>query len=1007
MGIWDTIKSWAKSVWRWVKNVFSWDTYTDTVKDDTTQDTWKQTLNQQIASWNINTNKNNAQQIERNTPTLDLTPEQQTPTLKQETAESVINEDRQEDSFLSTLWNWFSSASKDIVDIAWDINDWWNDTINSLINSRRQKAEYNQLEETYAVWYNPDNRNVYYLDLNEDRWFFDWDFGTHEWVRDEFESLLNDTYTKMETPGITQAEKTQTWMDFYNNAKHLFRIRADDRYTDGLFWKTAYWRRDEMYTQEELDMLANSGKTEKRRYEPTPEEFEDFVNMYLRNSETQRQLWIQYTPAEKQAEVLELWNAQSDWMPGRTQIAMNNVDSYFSPMKTVNPDAATDALLTYKSSVLQSQLWRRYNYVAPLYRAETEILNRDSTTWSEYDKQTLRAAEVARQMDDAYARNINDLLRQTLLYWTNKKWDIVNTPDTFENWESLNDVLTKDLREIAWFDRSRYAEHQSPLDIIEKFTNNALYNYRKDKDGPIKKGWNTLEHWLAPVGTTLWEAGQAAWAFWIDSVWALSMGTLYDWLTKEYMDQDSTVWRLMETDDNNMGRTIKKYYLDVTEYTPEIIWNLAPDIALYAATGPGGLTTTARYIWNVTRAYKLTKAAEWASMLNKLKVITWMARWEKAAEALWMSRKVYTEIINATKNAPKIKNYQTLKTAGELVDRMVTQVWLWQFMDWQWSAYDTEPYSQASFLMSVIGSVAFDFMPDFVRATTWRGWWSLLSGRYWDSIWSLARYIDSSEEAANNVARALRKGTWEISVDDLKTFAKNYSAIEEAAKKVYNEQLTPEQKQAIGKMTKNLVYSYVNQAFWANSTIGKSVRRMLQSEKTNVADMIKYLGNVPWTVEVWPFVSNIRLKNWTRAAALVKNSTWEYDPVLDSIFDWGFDSRVRKWFSQADIEKLAETKWYSWIEKNKWRYFYSVTDDKGIPTYYLTQEWLNRFGLKAESLTLESLWVSLKESENTMEALNAIKWVEGVKISPETVDALAMTGWYDEITSKVKEVLWC
>jgi hypothetical protein len=37
------------------------------------------------------------------------------------------------------------------------------------------------------------------------------------------------------------------------------------------------------------------------------------------------------------------------------------------------------------------------------------------------------------------------------------------------------------------------------------------------------------------------------------------------------MDQDATVWRLLETDDSNIGRTIKKYYLDVTEYTPEAI----------------------------------------------------------------------------------------------------------------------------------------------------------------------------------------------------------------------------------------------------------------------------------------------------------------------------------------------------------------------------------------------------------------------------------------------------
>ena len=1005
MSFWDTIKKWASSAWRWVKNLFSWDTYDDTVKEDTNQDTWKQTLNQQIANWTINN------------PTLDVTStvntsgfndiwqyidERNTPTVSQEPVNNVAVEDKEDDSFLSKLWDWVNWVSKDISDVAESTSNFWR----NLINGERANEEYKSLEELYAVWYNPDNRNVYYLDLNEDRWFFDWDLWTHEWVKDRFEKLLNEYDMKANLPWATQADITQAYMDFYDEAKKLFRIRSDDRYSNWILSDWLTWnRRDDMYTQEELDALEAYWKTNTWKYEPTIDEFQDFLAMYLRNAQTRNDLWIKYTAPEDREETINLSNAQSDWMEKNKAIATKDIDNYFEYMDAVNPNARTNAMMTYESLIIPSDLGRWYAYMAPLYRAEQEILSRDSSTWSEYDKQTLEAAKIARQMDEQYARNENEILRQTLLYWTDKKWNIVNTPDMFENGESLNDVQTKWLRELAWFDRSAISEHRSALDIVEKFTNDALYNYRRDKDWALKQWWNKLEHFLSPAWSFLWEAWQALWALWMDAVWVVSMGTLYDWLTKEYMDQDATVWRLLETDDSNIGRTIKRYYLDVTEYTPEVIWNLLPDIALYAATWPGWLTTTVRHIWNISRAYKATKAAEWASILNKFRVITWLARGEKAAEALWMTNWAYSAIINAAKTAPKIKNYQQIKTAAELIDRTVTQFWLWQLMDAQRSAYDTEPYSQASFMMSAIWSWLFDIMPEITRLWTWIHWRNLINGKWWDNIWSLAKYIDSSPEAAENIARMLRKWTWDLWFEDLKAFVRSYWAIEDAAKQAYKN-LTPAQQAAIGKMTKDLTYSYVNQAFGSNSTIGKRVRQILQNKNTNIADAIKYLGNIPGEVSVWPFVSTIKFKNWPRANVLATWDLWEYDPILDSALNWGFATRIENWFSQADLDRLAKYEWYSDIEKNKWKWFDEITNENWT-TYFLNEEWLNHFWLKAENMSLESLWISIKDAQNTREALMKIKWAKWVKISPDAIDSLADSWWYDEITLKVKELLWC
>jgi hypothetical protein len=65
---------------------------------------------------------------------------------------------------------------------------------------------------------------------------------------------------------------------------------------------------------------------------------------------------------------------QSDWMKKNQDIALKNVDSYFEPMRNVNPNAANSALMTYAYEVVQPQLNRVRERVQPVYRFEKEIL---------------------------------------------------------------------------------------------------------------------------------------------------------------------------------------------------------------------------------------------------------------------------------------------------------------------------------------------------------------------------------------------------------------------------------------------------------------------------------------------------------------------------------------------------------------------------------------------------------------------------------------------------------
>ena len=72
----------------------------------------------------------------------------------------------------------------------------------------------------------------------------------------------------------------------------------------------------------------------------------------------------------------------------------------------------------------------------------------------------------------------------------------------------------------------------------------------------------------------------------------------------------------------------------------------------------------------------------------------------------------------------------------------------------------------------------------------------------------------------------------------------------------------------------------------------------------------------------------------------------------------------------------------------------------------MTDEGLDWFGLKESSITAESLWVSLKQAENTRRILKEkMRNLINNKLDGKTIDALADFGWYDEVVEKVKEIL--
>ena len=991
---------WLKQlIWkanRWVNGGIFWSPSTPSVWE--TQNT-TQTLNEQINTWTINTpSQNNTTQFESGFNN----------TLNGQIASGNISQQATVDNEIDTFSSWLLDPTQQITNISGSevlrqerledakprqqkVGDFVhkaNKFVDSIIQWKKADSEYQAQEKRVAMWYNPNSWDILYLDLDDSG-------GDTEAAQDVFNSYFQEFLEKMETPWITAAQQQQAWVDFYDQTKNMFKLKKDDRYKNGAYWQ--YGRRKDMYSEEQLSALAKNNLSNWQG--PSFDEWLTYLETMQDNMSNKQEIYKWYWLAsDDDTPTLDLSaDASARWHSWFDEIAFKwTADLLNEKIGGVNGWARNQALINYRSAVT-NQANRIYQIVAPVYAAEQVVLAKAPSERTEWEKELLETANKFRQMEKAAAEGMNNWMRQEILYWTNSNWDIVESLEIFENWETLSDVLTKEVKRLSW-EEWALEKHQSNIDIFSKMANDAMYNYHKGKHWIIRKTWNWVEHVGAPVWDWLWEGWQAL----IGNVLNLTNMQLTGKVTSAtitYMDQDFTVGRLIETNDWNVKRTLKKYLLQWLEYVPEAVGNLAPDIALILATsGTWAWVSIARWGARAPKAVEAVRLMKWASLLEKWNMAKNIVRGTEWAvdTARWV------EILSKLTTAARWFDELSSKTKAwlALVDNAITQWIIWQMMDAQWSAYDTEAYSDASFWLSMIGTLAWDVWVELYQ-------WDALSwlkhlvnkNAITNSIWDLADYIDSSPEAAEYIAKVLQKKVPDISFNDLRTYVKNFWAVERAAKEVYD-WLSAQWKVAADKWSKEIMFNYVTQAFGSNSQIAKNIRLILANGSTNIADVFKYLWKLPWEVSIWPYVSTIQLKNWT-SAAVTAGAKW-YDPALD-VATWWFDAKLRNWFTQTDLDKISKIDWHSDVNKNKWEWFYKVWDK-----YYLNEAWAEHFWLELWNLSLESVWVSLADAENVKSLLKEkMKDLKSKRISDPTAEKLADTWGYEEVVTKVKEVLWC
>lgn len=251
-----------------------------------------------------------------------------------------------------------------------------------------------------------------------------------------------------------------------------------------------------------------------------------------------------------------------------------------------------------------------------------------------------------------------------------------------------------------------------------------------------------------------------------------------------------------------------------------------------------------------------------------------------------------------------------------------------------------------------------------------------------------------------------------MTFDDFRKLSESFEEMKSVTKDYLNKlsASNPDIAKQLNNWNKRNMYRVLTQVYNldANSQIWKNIRALITKDWTNVADLAKYLWNISWDVEVWPYKSTIKLKNKDWSTTSLIGTYWiewgkQYNLELDSLVDWWFANKLKDWFTKNDINSIKSSSKYSDITED----MFTKWDDW---KYYITKELFDRFWVQAKDMPLSWAAREINKAEE-WEISNKFREVmkdlreSNKQISPETIDLVANSQLYQDVREKVADVV--
>lgn len=717
-------------------------------------------------------------------------------------------------------------------------------------------------------------------------------------------------------------------------------------------------------------------------------------------------LWSSQNLQDKIAKLDPQWSAETD-----ASDKIKN-DIVTSIMEWVNEelkyykgwnkqDIINDAYST--SSDISS---REVNAIAPVRRTiaslQAKYWTLDTTNYTQADKALLDYAQHTEDFFNQVVSNQWDYYR-TLVRQADPDTNTLIVPELLE-WLNYHDWMFKNTENILtdedyewlwWFDRDNY----SVIDVLENMSS-RLATMNADANGWwLNYWWTNLQRALRPIGPVIQEIWQQTfWQAYLDLYNSVSDQT---WkIDFNMLNEDNTIVSTMSSNKSTAWRLIQKYTANLMEYAPEItseVWFTA-----WWAWIPARIRNIKEFrllannwLWRVLKS---------VNRASKLKWVNWVTWLREAANTGKIITKDWKTLLDVAK---EFWNPSALRRALQWVTTDFVPEIAWdQAIDASLSSADTDFGSDASMAFSLWGTILGNILWKVWEAGLYRMWKNWLNNIiHWRNPlnniteWTVWDFLDIVEW--DNINKLLRLQYWGknnlnmAQLSELSKYASDYRTISDLTKKALWA-ISSEDARRVTQAVKNWVYKeiepYINQVYGWQSEFARKVAQLVADDRTNVADLTKYILWVDNKVWVFWWTSKISLADNTNRYAT------NYKEALDTVFsDWSFRKKMTEWFWIADLEELQK-RWYSWANPEKW-YMKKVWDD----TYFFTKDWLD--AAKNDIMTTSlSMPVLSKASQSAEDFDSLMKNATFRKISDETLQDIKNSGAYDTLADALAEI---
>lgn len=603
--------------------------------------------------------------------------------------------------------------------------------------------------------------------------------------------------------------------------------------------------------------------------------------------------------------------------------------------------------------------WRAYGRLYPMLKVKQDIekelwVDDLFELWWEWipDEYKSEYYEIEKEWND-----FNTFIKNYVNYWAlaidtadPDSGQMERVPEYVIDWDKsytfrealFNWIDLRYWRDTFWF----WWDSMSPLDVLQKESIELEYDRTQKKWWTWDYLWTVVQYWWT---VRIWATISELWqqSIWRAGsfIWNLANPEKTE-VPFEFKDMDSSITASMTTTKGNLWRLMQSYDIKIWEYAPELLANT--------------LEAVLADKW-ATKVSEISQV-RLLSLLNKSKYFTNTVKWRQMAlwlaSTIWWLERLWFD--QALIDAPlAIWDWEWWSPTSQMLS-----LWWTVFWEWIWILLENR---------ALINS----FMRNFSKNTD-----------QVDALVDPIRLIVENPKMLDDVAASM----WRTSVDDAwnvvwdankllvkdlteySKFLKELSnTVEDVTRWILTNWWTID---VSNKTIKQWAYKVLKQVFNQDSAMSKIVTDLITDQRSNIADIVKYIWWINWTVKIWPFISTIKVSNWWN---LVENVVKKYDEKMDLVVDWWLVAWINRWLTRLEVDELVK-QWFikaSDISK-QWddvltleKYFVPYVDDAWEVRYFPTKKWLEM--LWVDTLNVSNPLAVAAMSEDTRNIVEQLK----------------------------------